>query len=259
MNTLSSILKFIAENIAPIVGTHSSNTVLAAPMGSTGVPTFRSLGASDIPNVVRPPIGSVSMYAGASAPSGWMLCNGQAVSRTTYSALYSIIGTTYGSGDGSTTFNLPDLRDRVAVGAGTTYSRNSKGGSASISYTPKGTNSGGAVGGRAITVAQMPSHNHNSRSLTGTFHSITYEAGSASGSGIVTKTSGTSNWKGNDSGTACGTAYWSINATHTHDSQGSGQTHDHPFTQPTFTGTAQTLDVRQPYIGVNFIIYTGVA
>ena len=55
-------------------------------------------------------------FAGSSAPSGWALCFGQAVLRSTYAALFTAIGTTYGAGDGSTTFNLPDMRGRVAVG-----------------------------------------------------------------------------------------------------------------------------------------------
>lgn len=55
------------------------------------------------------PTGTVLWYAGTTPPNGWLLQNGQAISRTTYSNLFSIIGTTYGSGDGSTTFNLPDL------------------------------------------------------------------------------------------------------------------------------------------------------
>lgn len=63
------------------------------------------------------PSGIIVPYGGASAPSsGWLLCAGQAVSRTTYSALFAIIGTSYGVGDGSTTFNLPDLRGRVLAG-----------------------------------------------------------------------------------------------------------------------------------------------
>ena len=63
------------------------------------------------------PVGCVIPFAGAAAPTGWLLCQGQAVSRTTYAQLFSVIGTTYGSGDGSTTFNLPDMRGRVAVGS----------------------------------------------------------------------------------------------------------------------------------------------
>lgn len=62
------------------------------------------------------PVGMVVPYAGNTAPSGWLLCSNVAVSRTTYSALFAVIGTTYGSGDGVTTFNLPDLRGRVVAG-----------------------------------------------------------------------------------------------------------------------------------------------
>lgn len=65
------------------------------------------------------PVASMMLYAGSSAPSGWLLCRGQAVSRTTYADLFAVIGTTYGTGDGSTTFNLPDLREAVPVGVGT--------------------------------------------------------------------------------------------------------------------------------------------
>jgi microcystin-dependent protein len=63
-----------------------------------------------------PPSGIVSPFAGAAAPTGWLMCYGQAVSRTTYAALFAAIGTTYGAGDGATTFNLPDLRGRVIAG-----------------------------------------------------------------------------------------------------------------------------------------------
>ena len=61
------------------------------------------------------PVGSVTDYTGAVAPSGWLLCQGQAVSRTTYARLFAVIGTSFGAGDGSTTFNLP-AAGRVAVG-----------------------------------------------------------------------------------------------------------------------------------------------
>lgn len=65
------------------------------------------------------PTGTVMPFAGASAPSGYLLCNGAAVNRTAYAALFSVIGTSYGSGDGSTTFNVPDLRETTPVGIGT--------------------------------------------------------------------------------------------------------------------------------------------
>ena len=64
------------------------------------------------------PKGMISPYGGASAPTGWLMCDGSAVSRTTYSALFAVIGTAYGSGDSSTTFNVPDLLGRTPIGAG---------------------------------------------------------------------------------------------------------------------------------------------
>jgi len=64
------------------------------------------------------PTGTVSAFAGSAAPTGYALCDGSAVNRTTQAALFSVIGTTYGIGDGSTTFNLPDLRGRVVAGLG---------------------------------------------------------------------------------------------------------------------------------------------
>lgn len=63
-------------------------------------------------------VGMVIPYAGASAPSGWFLCQGQAVSRTTYAALFAVCSTYHGAGDGSSTFNLPDFRGRALVGIG---------------------------------------------------------------------------------------------------------------------------------------------
>lgn len=65
------------------------------------------------------PVGSISAFGGSAAPSGWLLCQGQAVSRTTYAELFSVIGTSFGAGDGSTTFNVPDLRGEFLRGAGT--------------------------------------------------------------------------------------------------------------------------------------------
>ena len=62
------------------------------------------------------PTGAVLPYAGSSAPTGFLLCDGSAVSRTTYANLFAVIGTTYGAGDGSTTFNLPNFKGRVGVG-----------------------------------------------------------------------------------------------------------------------------------------------
>ena len=69
----------------------------------------------DFPGMLVP-IGSILAYSGSSAPSGWVMCDGAGISRTTYATLFGAIGTSFGVGDGSSTFNVPDLRGRVLVG-----------------------------------------------------------------------------------------------------------------------------------------------
>ena len=76
------------------------------------------------------PIGTINAYGGATAPDGWMLCQGQAISRTDYADLFNVIGTSFGSGDGSTTFNVPDLRGEFLRGSGTNSHTNQGSGSA---------------------------------------------------------------------------------------------------------------------------------
>lgn len=102
--------------------------------------------------------GVVLPFAGSVAPDGWMLCYGQAVSRTTHAHLFAVIGTTYGVGDGSTTFNLPDMRGRVPAGKD-----NMGGTAASRLATSVAGSTLGAVGGaetHTLTTAQMPAHAH---------------------------------------------------------------------------------------------------
>ncbi|HWQ07801.1 MAG TPA: tail fiber protein, partial [Holophaga sp.] len=88
--------------------------------------------------------GAVQMYGGSTAPDGYLLCNGAAVSRTTYSALYSVIGTTFGTGDGSTTFNLPKITGRFPLGVSSTYMLGKTGGEET----------------HTLTVDEMPAHTH---------------------------------------------------------------------------------------------------
>lgn len=112
------------------------------------------------------PVGSVQDFAGTSAPTGWLLCYGQAVSRTTYSGLFDVIGTTYGAGDTTTTFNLPDCRGRVTAG------KDNMGGSSANRLTGQtgGLNGDnlGATGGtetHVLTTAQMAAHTHAAGTL----------------------------------------------------------------------------------------------
>lgn len=97
------------------------------------------------------PVGTLLPFAGSAAPTGYLACNGAAVSRATYAALFAVIGTTYGAGDLVTTFNLPDLRGRAAVGIGTGDATDA---TAWTLGQKKGTE------GVTLTEGQLPEHNH---------------------------------------------------------------------------------------------------
>lgn len=81
------------------------------------------------------PTALVSPYAGSTAPSGWLICDGSAISRTTYATLFAVVGTTYGIGNGSTTFNLPDLRDRTVRGKSGSTALGDTGGADEVTLT----------------------------------------------------------------------------------------------------------------------------
>jgi len=146
------------------------------------------------------PVGCVQMYAGPSAPSGWLLCDGSAVSRTGYALLFSVVGVAYGSGDGSTTFNLPDLRQRFPLGkaaSGTGATLGSTGGSidhthgmqnhthsiASHTHTMK--NHTHTVNSHSHTMQahthSVNAHDHTMQSHTHTVNSHSHGAGSIRG------------------------------------------------------------------------------
>lgn len=111
------------------------------------------------------PAGTVLDFAGSSAPSGYLSCDGSAISRTTYARLFEAIGTTWGTGDGSTTFNLPDLRGRTSIGSGA--------GSGLTARTLAGT---GGEEAHILTTPEMPSHTHTQNA-----HTHTQDAHSHSG------------------------------------------------------------------------------
>ncbi len=104
------------------------------------------------------PTGGVQAYAGSSSPTGWLICDGSAVSRTTYSDLFSVVSTTYGVGDGSTTFNLPDISGRVIAGKESTASLLTSAGSGVDGATL------GSTGGsqtHQLDENEMPIHDHD--------------------------------------------------------------------------------------------------
>ena len=211
------------HELDPYVGSLDSNTCLAV---DDGVETTKLPVTSLISTVV----GAVQMFAGTTAPTGWLLCRGQAISRLDYAELFAVIGTQYGEGDGSTTFNLPDLQDRFPVGVGANYSLNDKGGADSVT----------------LSANEMPAHTHGNKSLTGWFTTRKFGDGYVQvlgRSGIVSSVSDTGS--GTTSAMASGGRYGldqvNFDASHEHDSAGGGSAHEN----------------RPPYIALNYIICTG--
>lgn len=119
-----------------------------------------------VPNPIMP--GTIAPFAGGTIPAGWLACGGQAVSRATYAGLFAAISTTFGAGDGSTTFNLPDMRGRAPFGkddmGGVAANRLTSGGSGVAGATL-----GAAGGGETVTLtsAQIPSHQHSTTLYNG--------------------------------------------------------------------------------------------
>jgi len=154
---LSDFKTYMNSNITTINGL----TYPTADGNSGEFMTTDGSGTLSFASVVSFLSGMIMPYAGTTAPSGWLFCYGQDVSRTTYADLFTAIGTTYGTGDGSSTFTLPDLRGRTIAG------QDDMGGASADRLTNQ---SGGldgdtlgATGGaetHTLTEAQLASHKH---------------------------------------------------------------------------------------------------
>lgn len=192
-------------------------------------------------------IGSILMFAGETAPDGWLLCNGQAVSRTDYADLFAVIGVAYGSGDTSTTFNLPDLGGRVPVGVNDTYLVGGHGGSET----------------HYITTDEMPSHNHTASTASAGAHTH-YPLQGSSYRFLTYNYSGTSSTGVSERAVAKASSgnYMApvVNSSKT-DWQGATSTasagaHTHTVTVND-SGGGEAMSLMQPYVNVNYIIYAG--
>jgi microcystin-dependent protein len=173
-------------------------------------------------DLLMPPIGTVIDFAGTVSPNSiWMLCYGQAVSRTTYATLFARLGTAFGAGDGSTTFNLPDYRGRIGIG------KDNMGGTAAYRITTDGCwidgltlGASGGFQNIALIIENLPSHDHGGVTSTIGDHAHGYVrpnptiffAGSGAGQNVPV---------GADSTTDPGGAH-----NHTIAAQGSGWAHN---------------------------------
>jgi len=171
-----------------------------------------------------PQAGTINMFGGAAAPTGWLLCDGSAISRTTYANLFAVIGTTFGAGNGSTTFNLPDMQDKFPMG---------KSGTKAL---------GSTAGSNTIAEANLPAHTHiqnaHSHGITDVQHSHTVQMDEWEAA-----QSTTARFSSNDvtpTAVATSSSYTGITGT-----QAATATN-----QNTGSGTAYY----QPYVAVNYII-----
>ena len=132
----------------------------------------------DITN--RSEVGTIKPWGKATAPDGYLLCDGSAVSRTTYAELFGVIGTTYGTGDGSSTFNVPDLAGKFPQGKSGTTNLATTGGATTVSVSVTNNQAiannqsvtvTGSISNTSLTTAQLASHSHTSHISPITFSS----------------------------------------------------------------------------------------
>lgn len=220
---------------------------ITRPANTTTVQTAHITDLRVLIEEAATPFGTVNMFAGGTVPYGWFFCQGQEVSRTTYGQLYAVIGTTYGAGNGTTTFNLPDFRGRAPIGVGT-------GDASGASPHTVGQKKGKET--HVITAGELPNHTHTMASAGSHNHSGTV---SASNPGYYGAPTGVL-----DSGTpwmlttspggfafrvlVAGDGYPSLNHDHAIPAGG-----DHTHTVNA-AGSSTAMSMLQPSTVINFII-----
>jgi microcystin-dependent protein len=184
------------------------------------------------PPGVGAPTGAMMMFGGAAAPVGWILCQGQALSRATYADLFGVVGIAYGAGDGSTTFNVPDLQSRFPMGAGTFAARAA---TENVAENARNTQHTHGPGDFSPTTSTGSGHSH-------TIANKTMQDGQNTATG------------GANAGRLTGIAG---NIDHDHGGNtGGGGTHTHTITGVSGSGGKTGANHVVPFIGLNFIIKT---
>jgi microcystin-dependent protein len=229
---------FVANQTVP---TQTPTGIYEVPIAQVTGTTLTDLRALLQPTInLALPTGMISPFAGPIAPVGWLICNGNAISRAVYATLFGVIGTTYGFGDNATTFNVPDLRSRAPVGSSTGTVPN---------LTQRGL---GATGG-AETVGLTPGQNgqHNHWTNTGT-QSAQHIHG-----GIVSPTSGNNGPYGLWAGSAFGNTGVNIaqRAGFLGDFQTGNASADHSHGIQ-WDGTGAAHENMPPWLAINMMIKT---
>jgi microcystin-dependent protein len=207
------------------------------------------------------PVGSIVAFASTTAPSGWLLCDGSNVSRTTYAALFLVLGTSYGVGDGSTTFGLPDLRGRFPLGkaaAGTGSTLAATGGAIDHTHTAGAITTSGSTGSTSPGTDSQGAHTHTVNSHT---HGVGPLGQSASWSNVVAAgvAGGVTAVDGNkaqtfDTGATAATSPGTDSqGAHTH----TVNSHTHGIGTIAASGAATGTN-NPPFQTVSYVIFTGL-
>lgn len=186
------------------------------------------------------PPGSLLMFAGATAPDGYLVCDGSAVSRTDYAVLFAAIGVVYGVGNGTTTFNLPDLRGRGPLGVG-----------AGVGLTARALGSTGGAETVTLDTTMIPGHTHTGTTTSNGSHAHTSNATGGQGNyGLALANGSNTVIDTDESGGELNV--WTVPGALTINANGD---HTHTFTSDS-TGGGQSHANMAPFLSVNFIIKT---
>lgn len=243
----------------------SGQTQLAVRFATGSIITLATEGSA----AAEVPTGSVFFYTGASVPTGYLRCNGAAVSRTTYAALYSVVGVTFGSGDGVSTFNLPDLQGRNPLGSGGSYSLGNSGGASSHtlassempSHSHSGSTSSDGGHNHTATTSSNGSHTHTATTSTDGSHTHTSThrsdgGGAAAGSGATGILLNDGSAVTGSSGSHSHSLTTSSGGGHTHSlTTSSAAAHSHTVTIGS-TGGGGSHNILDPYLVLACIIKT---
>jgi microcystin-dependent protein len=225
---------FISNQTLTTTSNVSDEIIINRTAGTTGI--FKTTVGAITNSIPTPPVGSIMAYAGASAPSDWLFCDGAEIQRSVYNTLFQVIGTQYGTPSNSSVFKLPDLRGRFALGKDNMSNPGLGQGSADRVTSPTADALGLGAGNekKTITKENLPEHEHSLRANNGDQFFASRNIAGASTDSEVTTTSGPD----------------LANANGAQQLPNSGG----------IDGTiGQAMDVMNPYLTLNYIIYTGGA